>query len=405
MSATPDPSAPARPTPSAGAAGPPVADVPHADLPPVDVPPADVPPVDVPAAGAAPARPGPGVPPTPPDDGPPDHPRRGDEVRPRSRRWVLRVAAVALVTALIGTGWTAQRRAEAGVAEAFAQAGAVLDTAARDLGAARADAREVLAASAGRVADNAVRRDLAALLVDLPRTDVTPGTPRPRATVLAHERADAAAVRAARLADATQAVRAAREAWEHERALAAHAGSAARLAAAVEESAALLAASEGHVLDDGPRVALAEVVAEASAVRDAPAPTGTEALAAAAGVADGLVDRLAAARAEVVAAQEAWQAEQDRAAAARAAARAAESAGSGASRTPRATGGFASSGRASSGGTSGTTGTSGAGSGRYDGWGSGWFPGDPVPDGWTVVVETEGGGWGGDNHGNVWGLG
>ncbi|NHT17247.1 hypothetical protein G6556_06025, partial [Cellulomonas sp. IC4_254] len=324
------------------------------------------------------------------------------EVRVRSRRWVLRVAAVALVTALIGTGWSAQRRAEAGVAAALAQAGAALDTASRDLGAARADAREVLAASAGRVADNAVRRDLAALLVDLPRTDVTPGTPRPRATTLAHERADAAAARTARIVDATQAVRDARAAWEHERALAAHAGSAARLSAAVEESAALLASSEGHVLDDGPRVALAEVVAEASAVRDAPAPTGTDALAEAAAVAEGLVDRLAVARAEVGAAQEAWQAEQDRAAAERAAARATQSAGGGASRAPRATSGPASSGRASSGSSSGTAGT---GSGRYDGWGSGWFPGDPVPDGWTVVVETEGGGWGGDNHGNVWDLG
>ncbi|WP_158376035.1 hypothetical protein [Cellulosimicrobium cellulans] len=307
------------------------------------------------------------------------------------------------MTALAGVGVGVLREREARAAEVHAQAAATLSEAAAHLRAARADGRTTLAASAGRVADDEVRSRLAAVLLDLPATEPDPDLPRGEATAWCLAQAEAATDRATRVAEATLEVRLAWDAWELDRARTGHADAVQALAAAAEGARALLADTEGRVLDDAAREVLADAVAVVDGVLGAPAPDGTAALDAAAVAARAHADALVVATADVAAAREAWQAEQDRLAAERAAASATRS-------SSAAGAGVAGSGswggaRSGGGSASGPGAGSGSGPGRYDGWLSRWSPGDPVPDGWTVVVETEGGGWGGDEHGDVWDLG
>lgn len=338
--------------------------------------------------------------------------RPGDDQTParRPRRRVAGVAAALLVAALAAAGAGVVREREARAAEAHAQAAAALDDAAARLRGARDHGRTALAGSAGRVADNAARVRLAALLVELPATEPDPDLPRAEATTWSLARVDAVTDRAARIAEATAEVRLAWDAWELDRAQVSHADAVRALADATESARTVLAGSEGRTHDDAARQVLAAVVAAAESVLGAPDPVGTSALDALAVTAGAQVDALAVAVADVVAAEEAWTAEQDRLAAEqdRLAAERAVRAGatSGGSRTP-GTGTSSDRPRAGGGSAGGPApgSASGTGAGRYDGWLSGWLPGDPVPDGWTVVVETEGGGWGGNEHGDVWDLG
>jgi len=305
-----------------------------------------------------------------------------------------------LLVVVVAAGWGVLRERDARAAEAHVRATAALAEAAALLRDARDEGRSALAGSAGRVADNAVRTDLAALLVDVPATAPDPDLPRAAATTWALEQSGAAHDRAGRISAAVAAVRSAQEAWEHDRARDGHAEAVQALAHLADEARAALAASEGRVLDDAVREVLAAALAAADESLGSPVPVGTAELDAAAATLRERADALAAARADVAAAEEAWQAEQDRLAAERAAAARAPASSSG----TRGTAGTSSGGTRAPGGSSGGS-TTGPGTGRYDGWLSGWSPGDPVPDGWTVVVETEGGGWGGDEHGNVWDLG
>ncbi|WP_431838115.1 hypothetical protein [Cellulomonas sp. Y8] len=305
-----------------------------------------------------------------------------------------------LLVAVVAAGWGVLRERDARAAEAHDQATAALAVAAGLLRDARHEGRSALAGSAGRVADNAVRTDLAALLVELPATAPDPDLPRAAATTWALAQSEAATDRAGLISEAASAVRSAQDAWEHDRARDAHAAAVQALRHLADEARAALAASEGRVLDDAVREVLAAALAQADDALGSPVPEGTAALDAAAAAAEERADALAVARADVAAAEEAWQAEQDRLAAERAAAARAQASSSAGA---RGTAGTASGGTRPAGGSSGAS-TTGTGGGRYDGWLSRWSPGDPVPDGWTVVVETEGGGWGGDEFGNVWEL-
>lgn len=328
----------------------------------------------------------------------------------RIPRRTLRVVAAAVLTVVGCAGWYGFRAWDAEATEALARADTVLRSAVVDLRAARTAGQTALAESAERVADNVVRRELAALLVDLPPTGTDVTASRGDRTTQARERADEITTRTALLATATETVRTEQAAWELAAATADHAEAVSALAAAVDEAAEALAASEGRVLDDTVRLALAEAVDVAAAVRDADAPTGTAALTAGAADAREHVARLAEARSAVAEAEAVWQAEQDRLAAEQVTA--ARAGGSGSSGAARSGSSGASSGRSSgSSGTSGSgsSGTSGGSSrapggtsGGGSGWLQGWEPGDPVPDGYQVVVESEGGGWGGDSSGNVW---
>lgn len=323
-----------------------------------------------------------------------------------TRRWAARVLATLLVTALAGVGVGVVREREARAAEVHAQAAATLSEAAEQLRAARADGRTTLAASAGRVADDEARSRLAAVLLDLPATEPDPDLPRGEATAWCLAQAEAATERATRIAEVTAEVRRAWDAWELDRARTGHTDAVRALADAVDEARVLLAGTEGRVLDDATREVLAAAVAAADGALGAPNPDGTAALDAAAVTARAHAEALVVATAEVAAAHEAWQAEQDRLAAERAAASGTRSSSSAGAGGAGVAGSGSSGGARSGGGSAGGTGAaSGSGPGRYGGWLSRWSPGDPVPDGWTVVVETEGGGWGGDEHGDVWDLG
>lgn len=338
-----------------------------------------------------------------PDGSPTGAPAPG--TRPRLPRRTLRVVAVGVLTVVGCAGWYGHRQWDAQAAEALTRADADLRVVAGQLHAARLDGRTVLAESAGRVADNDVRRDLAALLVDLPVTTTDDAASRGDRTRQARTLADDAVDRTTLLVTVTETVRAEHAAWELAAAEADHERAVATLAAAVDDAVLTLAASEGRVLDDAVRLGLAEVVDAAVAVRDAPAPSGTEALVGSSAEALDHVERLALAQVAVAEAEAGWQAEQDREAAEQGAAAAAQAAGSGwapassGARTGSSSSGT-SSGRTTGGGPAGPS--SGGGVSGGTGWFRGWEPGDPVPDGWQVVVESEGGGWGGDEFGNVW---
>ncbi|RMI13247.1 hypothetical protein EBM89_05335, partial [Cellulomonas triticagri] len=224
----------------------------------------------------------------------------------------MRAGAVALTALLLGGGLTLYRQADARAAVALGAAEEALAEAVRDLRAARDDGRDVLAASAGRVGDETVRRDLATLLTGLPDQDVDPEANRSARTAAAEVNAAAVAERAADLREATGAVRDAQAAFEHAEAVTGHDAAVAALGAAVDEARGVLSASEGRVLDDMARATLAAALDAAGQDRDAPAPAGTEDLVARTAGLLAHVDALAAGRAAVAEAEAQWQAEQER---------------------------------------------------------------------------------------------
>jgi hypothetical protein len=326
--------------------------------------------------------------------------------RPRRRRRVVVAALTAVALVLTGGAVAVHARWDARAEQDLSAALAELADAERRLRGARTEAQDALAASALRVADDAVRRDLAQLLTGVPALVVDPDASRTHRTAEARRLAATAVRRADRLTAATGGVRTARAAWELDRAATAHATAVDALRVAVDAAGAALAASAGRVADDAVRVALATVVEAAVPVRDEPVPVAVAALDDAADRARQHVLALDAARAAVTDAESAWQAEQDRQAAAAAAAAAARnpgatgatgaSAGGSRSGSPVPTsGGARPSGTA--GGSGGSGGSSAAGSGA-----AGWSSGGPVPEGHRVEVETQGGAWCGTSLGEVW---
>jgi hypothetical protein len=315
--------------------------------------------------------------------------------RPTGRQ--LRLTAALLAVTMLVVGVTAaQQRWDAAEARDLAAALAELDRAEGELRSARYSGRAVLSGSAERVADDTVRRDLAGLLVDLPRTAVARDAPRAARTAQAREHAPAVVERIRLLTAATGAVRQAQAEWELAEATVRHTAALSTLDGAVQEASAVLAATEGRVLDDAPRQVLAAAVEAATALRGLPAPVDVAALDAGAAQAGAQVQALADARAAVTAAEAAWQVEQERLAAVAAEAARRERATSvpGKGSATRPSGAAAGSSGSSSAGTSAPSGSAAPS--------TPWAWGDPLPPGWTVVVETEGGGWCGDEFGNVW---
>ncbi|MFF1529592.1 hypothetical protein [Cellulomonas sp. NPDC058312] len=313
-------------------------------------------------------------------------------------------ALTAAVLVLTSGGAVLHARWDARAEQDLATATADLADATRRWRSARTDAQDALASSALRVADDAVRRELAQLLTGVPALGVDPDAPRAHRTAEARRLAAEAVRRADRLAVATGAVRTARAAWELERAATGHAAARDELRLAVDDAGAVLAASAGRVADDTARLALAAAVDAAVLVRDEPVPTDTAGLDSASDRVRQHVLALDGARRAVAEAEAAWQAEQDRQeaeAAARARTRGASGASAGGSRPSSAAPKPSTGGATRSGGTGG----SGAGSGGASGGGSGaagWASGGPVPEGYRVEVETQGGAWCGTSLGEVW---
>ncbi|VTR75921.1 hypothetical protein [Cellulomonas hominis] len=312
--------------------------------------------------------------------------------RPTLRGRRLTGALVAVTVLVAGFG-VAQHRSDAAAEREAAAALADLDRAGRELRAARYAGRDALADAAQRVADNAVREDLAGLLVAVPATTVPARDSAAARTASARALAAAAVERTGLLAAATRAVRQGQAEWELARATADHAGALAALDAALHEGAAALAASAGRVPDDAARQALAAAIDAATADRGAPAPVGVEALGRAAAQAGAHSEALADARAALAAAEATWQSEQDRLAAEAAASRRRSGPGSSGGSRPGDDGAPPS--------APGSR-TAPAAPTAPSAPGITWTPGDPLPEGWTVVTETEGGGWCGDEHGDVW---
>jgi hypothetical protein len=315
--------------------------------------------------------------------------------RPTGRR--LRLTAALLTVLVLVVGVTAaQQRWDAAAGRDLAAALGELDRAEGELRSARYAGRAVLAGSAERVADDTVRRDLAGLLVALPRTVAASEAPRAARTAQARELAPAVVERTRLLTAATATVRQAQAEWELAEATARHTAALSALDGAVQEASAVLAASEGRVLDDAPRQVLAAAVEAATALRGLPAPADVAALDAGTVQVGAQVQAVADARAAVTAAEAAWQVEQERraAAAAEAARRQQATSGAGKGTATRPSGAAAGSSGSSSPGTSAPSSPAAPS--------TPWAWGDPLPPGWTVVVETEGGGWCGDEFGNVW---
>jgi hypothetical protein len=309
---------------------------------------------------------------------------------------VLVAVLTAVVLVLTGGAAVVHARWDARAAQDLATATTDLADAERRLLTSRAEAQDALATSALRVADDAVRRDLAQVLAGVPALVVDPDASRTHRTAEARRLAATGIRHTDRLTAATGAVRTARAAWELDRAAEAHTAAIDALRLAVDAAGAALAASAERVADDAVRGALSVAVDAAVLVRDEPVPTSAGGLTAAADRARQHLLALDGAHRAVSEAQSAWQAEQDRQAAAATAAAAARAP----SRTGPSAGGSRSPAKAPEVGTGGaprSDGGSGGGSGA-----AGWGSGGPVPEGHRVVVETQGGAWCGTSLGEVW---
>ncbi len=325
--------------------------------------------------------------------------------RPRRAR-IIAAASVAAVLVLGGSGGVAYAQWNSGQNAAVAAALSDQDQALRAFQAASDEAREVLAAAEGKVADDQVRRDLADMLGDAPEDSSPVGDTAPsRAERAAGLRGAAAVLRSATAAIAaqTEVVAAAQASWELEQATAGYDDAVAALNAARDAGAGVLAGSEGKVADNAVRQTLTDAIDAGNALLTAPAPAEVRDLtAAAASIADATT-ALTAATTATTDAQSAWQAEQDRIAAEQAAAAAAQAArsaspsGKSSSTGKSSTGKSSSSGRTSGGSKSGGTssGSSGGGTAPASGGGSTWSGGWDTGNSDTVTRCM-------DTAGNVW---
>lgn len=284
---------------------------------------------DLPASRSLPVEPDdaavPGVPGVPGEaDGP--GPVRGGEpslVR-RRRRVVVAAAGAAVVMVLVGI--LVYRAWDAGVESDLAEATEALHAVVLELHAAVDTSETVLASSDGRVADDQVRVDLAAVTSGVDELSWSlPRGSRQARTVAATGLAEQARTHVSAVEAATGLVLAAVDAFELEQAIHLEGEATARLALSIADGRATLDATAGQVLDDAVRVTLSDALASAEALE----PTRvdetvsvveqTRIRAAAAADLTQHADALDAARQGVVDAQVAWQAEQGRVAAEQAA--------------------------------------------------------------------------------------
>jgi len=211
---------------------------------------------------------------------------------------------------------------DAGVESDLAEATEALHAVVLELHAAVDTSETVLASSDGRVADDQVRVDLAAVTSGVDELSWSlPRGSRQARTVAATGLAEQARTHVSAVESATGLVLAAVDAFELEQAIHLEGEATGRLTASVTDGRAVLDATAGQVLDDAVRVTLSDALAAADALE--PALVGetlsvveqTQIRAAAAADLTQHADALDAARQGVVDAQVAWQAEQDRVAA------------------------------------------------------------------------------------------
>jgi len=253
-------------------------------------------------------------------DGPGQVPEGAPSLVRRRRRVVVAAASAAVVMVLVGT--FVYRAWDAGVESDLAEATEALHTVVLELHAAVDTSETVLASSDGRVADDQVRVDLAAVAsgVDELSWSLPRGSRRAR-TVAATGLAEQARTHVSAVESATGLVLVAVDAFELDQATRLEGEATGRLALSIADGRATLDATAGQVLDDAVRVTLSDALASAEALE----PTlvdetlsvveQTQIRAAAAATLTLHADALDAARQGVVDAQVAWQAEQDRVAA------------------------------------------------------------------------------------------
>jgi hypothetical protein len=257
-------------------------------------------------------------------DGPGQVPEGAPSLVRRRRRVVVAAASAAVVMVLVGT--FVYRAWDAGVESDLAEATEALHTVVLELHAAVDTSETVLASSDGRVADDQVRVDLAAVASGVDELSWSlPRGSRQARTVAATGLAEQARTHVSAVESATGLVLAAVDAFELEQATRLEGEATARLTASVTDGRAVLDATAGQVLDDAVRVTLSDALAAADALESVlvdetlSAVEQTQIRAAAAAALTLHADALDAARQGVVDAQVAWQAEQDRLAAEQAA--------------------------------------------------------------------------------------
>ena len=251
-------------------------------------------------------------------------PEGGPPLVRRRRRAVVAAAGVAVVMVLVGI--FVYRAWDANVESDLAEATEALHAVVLELHAAVDTSETVLASSDGRVDDDQVRVDLAAVASGVDELSWSlPRGSRQARTVAATSLAEQARTHVSAVESATGLVLVAVDAFELEQAIRLEGEATARLALSIADGRATLDATAGQVLDDAVRVTLSDALAAADALEPAlvdetlSAVEQTHIRAAAAAALTLHADALDAARQGVVDAQVAWQAEQDRVAAEQAA--------------------------------------------------------------------------------------
>lgn len=225
-----------------------------------------------------------------------------------------------LALVLAGGGVAAYHRWDAALNARVAAAQSDLAQAASTLATSERAGRAVLDASAGKVADDAVRQTLAALL-DQNLADAEPEKQTRQKRIASYnDLASATNALAGKVDKATAAVKEAQAAWELAQAQAGYDQAVAALAAAIDAGNATLAGSEGKVADNAVRQTLTDAIGAATALRNGSVDASVNALTAATAAVNASAGELAAATSATSEAQSAWQAEQDRIAAEQAAA-------------------------------------------------------------------------------------
>lgn len=257
-------------------------------------------------------------------DGPGPVPDGEPSLVRRRRRVVVAAAGAAVVMVLVGI--FVYRAWDANVESELAEATEALHTVVLELHAAVDTSETVLASSDGRVADDQVRVDLAAVASGVDELSWSlPRGSRQARTVAATGLAEQARTHVSAVESATGLVLAAVDAFELEQAVQLEGEAAGRLALSIAEGRAALDATAGQVLDDAARVTLSDALASAEAHEPAQIDEALSVVeqarlhAVAAADLGQRADALDVARQGVLDAQTAWQAEQDRVAAEQAA--------------------------------------------------------------------------------------
>ena len=257
-------------------------------------------------------------------DGPGPVAEVGPSLLRRRRGVVVGAAMAAVVMVLLGIFF--YRAWDADVESDLTEATKALQAVVLELHEAVGTSETVLASSDGRVGDDQVRVDLAAVASGVDELSWSlPRGSRQARTVAATGLTEQAQTHISAVESATGLVLAAVEAFELDQAVHLEGEATARLTVSIADGRAILDATAGQVLDDAVRVTLSDALAAAEALEPTLVDEAlsvveqTQLRAASAADLTQYADALEAARQGVVDAQVAWQAEQDRGAAEQAA--------------------------------------------------------------------------------------